>query len=158
MEKFDIQLSLGIYNSILTKQQIKKWKSFNYDILRTYGKLMSIANRVITDGTQLDFCGIVFDYSHGVLSIVLPTKRIIRFRVKLYKHNIISADTDKPITGDHIFKTIVLALQRDYLTYILHDLIEKRYNVVYHTNTQICLDDARVLPSYLLSDPLLRIN
>ena len=158
IRKIDLQLSLGNYTYMLTKSQISRWKEFNKDVLLTWGKLMSIIYRVIKDGTQLSFCDITFDYSSGILIILLPTKRIIRLEIKICNHNLINADTDKPITGDYIFKIIVLALQRDYLTSVLHDLIESGFNVLYYTNTHICLDDDRILPHSIATDPLIKID
>lgn len=158
IRKYDTQLSLGNYNHILTKAQFNKWKSFNIDVLRTHGKLMSIINRVIKDGTQISFCDITFDYRNNTLSIVIPTERVLRIRIIVNRNRFINADIDKLITGDYIFKLIVLALQRDYLTSVLHDLIESRFNVLYYTNTQICLDDDRILPHSITTDPLIKMN
>ena len=155
--QIDLQLALGNGSYCLDRTTIKKWRSLNRDIIFTHGLLAAMANKTIHRKVQSSFNGVIFGYDDNNLSILLPTGRVILFEISSEKKITLNS-TKKTLTGGYLFKSICLSMQRDIITFILNRLINDGYNVAYHTNNQIVLEDDRILPSYISSSEYIRIS
>lgn len=158
--KYDLQLCMGNQVRDLDNSAVLQWRSLNDDILKCYGLLSSIFKKTLTNKTVYKYHDIIFSYCKPVLSIQLPTKRTINISVKTNVSKIgfywIDANTGQLITGRYIFKVVCRAIQRDVLTKLLYTLMANGYNVLYHTSTDIFLDDDKELLPEVISSPFVK--